>query len=158
MEQAAVYSALLNDELSKPFGYLLGDPILIVDRTYNHQFYDRVGDDQLSRDAPSLDTDTLQDFHAVNTDSHKIDSPLSANKEYVYLRLAAESDRAQLENYPEAISITTFSSIGFNQNLDQALVYMAFYCGQECGTANIYFLTRKGDIWKIKNVINVWAS
>ena len=158
VEEAAVYSALLNDELDEPFGYLLGDPIIIVDRTYKNTFYDTVGDDQLYENAPSLDKDTLEDFHVVNADSQIIDFPLSVNKEYVYLRVTTESDWEQLKNYPKAISITNFSKIGFNKELDQALVYMAFYCGQECGTANIYFLVRKGDIWEIKNFINVWMS
>ena len=100
----------------------------------------------------------MEYFHVVNADSQIIDFPLSVNKEYVYLRVTTESDWEQLKNYPKAISITNFSKIGFNKELDQALVYMAFYCGQECGTANIYFLVRKGDIWEIKNFINVWMS
>jgi uncharacterized lipoprotein YehR (DUF1307 family) len=158
VEEAAVYSTLLNDELDEPFSYLLGDPIIIVDRTYKSKFYDTVGDDQLYENAPSLDKDTLDDFHAVNTDSQIIDFHLSVNKQYVYLRVTNESDWEQLKNYPHAISVTNFSKTGFNKDLDQALAYMAFYCGTECGKANIYFLVRKGDIWEIKSVINVWMA
>lgn len=157
-EEAAVYSALLNDELSEPFGYLLGDPIIIVDMTYTNPFYDTVEDDRFFENAKSLEKETLENFHTVNADSQILNFPLSVNKEYVYLRVTTESDWEQLQNYPNAISVTNFSKIGFNQELDQALVYMAFYCGQECGKANIYFLTRKGDMWEIKSVINVWVS
>jgi hypothetical protein len=157
-EEAAVYSTLLNDELAEPFGYLLGDPIIIVDRTYKNTFYETIDDKYLLENASALDKETVEDFHTVNIDSQIIDLPLSVGKPYEYIRVVTESDWEQLKNYPNAISITNFSKIGFNQKLDQALVYMAFYCGTECGKANIYFLVRKGDIWEIKNVINVWVS
>jgi hypothetical protein len=62
------------------------------------------------------------------------------------------------QKYPNAISITTLSKIGFNKKLDQALIYMAYRCGDECGSANIYFLVRKGDIWKVEDSANVWMS
>jgi len=156
IEEPAVYSALINDQLEVPFSYLMGDPIIIV----NSSYYETVEDDYLFDELKSLDKDTLEDFKAVNQVSQVLDLPLTVNKPYEYIVLP--NDEAGwmefAQKYPNAISITTLSKIGFNKKLDQALVYMAYRCGNECGSANIYFLVRKGDIWKVEGSVNVWMS
>src|SRR5688572_24509571 len=156
VEEAAVYSALINEQLEVPFSYLMGDPVLIVNSTIS----DKVDDDYLYESAPDLDKDTVEDFKAVNRESQTLDLSLSLNKPYEYITLPSD-ENGWLEfeqKYPNAISITSLSKIGFNKKLDQALVYMSNYCGNECGVGDIYFLIRKGDTWKIENVIGIWVS
>jgi hypothetical protein len=51
-----------------------------------------------------------------------------------------------------------FSKIGFNDEMNQALVYMAHICGNECGVGNIYFLVQNGDTWEIEGTLWVWSS
>jgi len=156
VEELAVYSALINDQLEVEFSYLMGDPIIIVNRSY----YEGVRDDYLFDELKSVDKDTLADFKTVNRVSQILDMPLSVNKPYEYIVLPTdENGWAEFEQkYPHAISITTLSKIGFNEKLDQALVYMAYYCGNECGSANIYFLVREGDTWTVEGLVNVWMS
>ena len=157
IEEPGVYSALINEQLEVPFGYLMGDaPIIIVSSSY----YEAVEDDYLYEGAPSLDKDTLEDFKIVNQVSEILDTALSVNKPYEYVVLPSdENGWVEFEQkYPNVITITTLSKIGFDKELNQALVYMAYYCGSECGTANIYFLVRKGDTWKVESTIKVWDS
>lgn len=156
VEEAAIYSALINEQLEVPFSYLIGDPILIVNSTV----YETVNDDYLYDNAPTLDRDTVEDFKEVNKQSQILDLSLSLNKPYEYITLPSD-ENGWLEfeqKYPNAISITSFSRIGFNKKLDQALVFMSYSCGNECGAGDIYFLVRKGDTWEVENVIEVWVS
>lgn len=156
IEEAAVYSALINEQIEIPFGYLMMGDLVIVNRTY----YEMVEDDALRAGAPSVDTDTLEDFHAVNKESQILDVPLSINKSYQYISqpITADDWMEFGSKYPNAISITSLSGIGFNKELGQALVYMSSFCGDECGTANIYFLTREGDVWRVESMVKVWDS
>lgn len=156
VEEATVYSALINEQLEVPFSYLMGDPIIIVNSTV----YDTVNDDYLYDSTPSLYKNTIEDFKEVNKESQTLDVSLSLNKPYEYITLPIdENGWIELEQkYPNAISITSLSKIGFNKELDQALVFMSYYCGNKCGLGNIYFLVRKEGTWKIENTIGVWIS
>lgn len=155
-EEAAVYSALINEQLEVPFSYLMGDPVLIVNRTS----YETIEDDYLYGGAPSLDKEAVEDFHTANEERYPFDLTLSVNKPYEYITLPSDANELMELNqkYPNAISITALSKIGFNKKFDQALVYMAYYCGTECGNANIYLLVRKGDVWKVESAVQVWVS
>jgi len=150
-EEAAVYSALINEQLEVPFSYLIGDPILIVNSTD----YESVDDDYLYDNAPSLGKDTLEDFKEVNKEPQPLNVPLSLNKPYEYIALPSDDNGwiELSEKHPQAISITSVSKIGFNKEFDQALVYMAYYCGNECGLDSIYFMVRKGEIWRVEITI-----
>jgi hypothetical protein len=149
-EEAAVYSALLNKELEHPFGLVLEDSILIINRTYDITFYEIGKDDFLFGHVTTLTQDTIEDFRTVNQDVDGINLSLSVGKPYEYVSLE------QLKNYPKDISVIGFSKVGFNPELDQALAYMLYDCGTECGAASIYFLVRKEDTWEIEKAILLW--
>jgi len=156
IEEPAVYSALINDLLEVPFSFLNSDPIIIINSTY----YETTEDDRLFNELKSLNKDTLEDFKSVNQVSQVLDLPLTVNKPYEYTALPNdETDWIEfLQKYPNAISITRFSKIGFNKKLNQALVYMRLDCGSECGHAIIYLLVRKGDTWKVEKWVRLWIS
>ena len=150
-EEAAVYSAVINEQLEVSFSYLMGDPIIIL----NHTDYESIADDYLYDSASSLDKDTLENFKEANKESEPLDIPLSLNKPYEYVSLPDDNKgwTEFYEKYPKAISITSLSKVGFNDDLDQALVYVAYYCGNECGLDSVYFLVRRGDLWKVESTI-----
>jgi len=156
VEEPAIYSALINDQLGVDFSYLMGDPIIII----NSSKYETIEDGYLLSELKSVDKATLEDFKTANQISQPLGMQLSVNKAYEYIAWPTdENGWTEFEQkYPDAISITTLSKVGFNKRLDQALVYMAYYCGNECGSANIYFLVREGDIWKVEGSVNVWMS
>lgn len=155
IEEAKVYSALINNQLEDPLGYLsLGEPIVFI----NYSYFEDFEDDYLFSTIKSIDNETVEDFRKNNQTSDLLDTPLTINKKYEYVPLPSnDTEWLQFqENYPNVISIATLSKIGFNSKLDQALVYMAYYCGDECGLAKIYFLVRKGDLWNVKGSLDLW--
>ena len=149
-EEAAVYSAILNSELEHPFGLVLEDSIFIIKRTYGITSYAIAQDGFLFESVTTLDQDTVKDFRTVNQDTDVIDLSLSVGKPYEYVSLE------QLKNYPEDIWVIGFSKVGFNSELNQALAYMLYDCGTECGAASIYFLVLKDNIWEIEKAILLW--
>ncbi|MBN8656417.1 MAG: hypothetical protein J0M11_11815 [Anaerolineae bacterium] len=156
VEESKVYSALINKQLEDPLGYLsLGEPIVFI----NYSYFEDFEDDYLFSTIKSIDDETVEDFRKINQTSEMLSTSLTINKQYEYVPLPSdETGWLQFqENYPNVITIATLSKIGFNNKLDQALVYMAYYCGDECGLAKIYFLVRKGDLWDVKGSLDLWV-
>ena len=61
-------------------------------------------------------------------------------------------------HYPQAPGITTFSRVGFNESLDQALVYMGTQSNWLAGSG-YYFLLKKADgTWSIDQQVMIWVS
>jgi len=61
-------------------------------------------------------------------------------------------------HYPQAPGITTFSRVGFNESLDQALVYMGTQSNWLAG-AGYYILLKKGyGTWSIDQQVMIWIS
>ena len=149
-EEAAVYSALLNSELEQPHGIVLEDSIFIINTTYGISSYAIAQDNFLFESVTTLDQETVKDFQTVNQDTDVMDVSLSVGKPYEYVSLE------QLKNYPEDVSVMGFSKVGFNSELNQALAYMLYDCGTECGAASIYFLVRQENIWELEKAILLW--
>jgi hypothetical protein len=136
--EAAVYSALINQQLAIPLSYInIEETIFIVNITYNttcYICYENISDDNLYDAAPSLDKDTVEDFRAVNKEPQTLDLPLSINKPYEYIIEPQPDDwNAIGRKHQGALLVTMLSKVGFNKEMDQALVYMAHRCGTECG-------------------------
>ena len=125
-EEAAIYSLLLNED---PEGYLgNSEVLLILNETYvgvditNTQFFLLLS---------AIEAETLIDLRAVNQRPGVFNSKLSLNKPYeiidsaeMNLRIDAHQDRKN------PLIINTFSKVGFNKDLDQALVYMENSAGE----------------------------
>ncbi len=163
VEEAAVYSALINQQLAIPLSYInMEGTVFIVNVTYNttcYICYENISDDNLYDAAPSLDKATVKDFRAVNKESQVLNMPLAINKPYEFIDEPSPNDwNAIGHKQAGALLVTMLSKVGFNKEMDQALVYMAHRCGTECGVGIIYFLVREGDTWQVESTINVWYS
>jgi hypothetical protein len=161
--EAAVYSTLINQQLAIPLSYInMEETVFIINTTYNttcYICYENISDDNLYDAMPSLDRDTVEHFRAVNQESQILDSLLSIDKPYEYIDEPSPNDWAAIGHKQERILlITMLSKVGFNQDMDQALVYMAHRCGTECGVGVIYFLVREGDTWQVESTIDAWYS
>ena len=53
------------------------------------------------------------------------------------------------KHYPGAWGYVELSRIGFNPEHTQALVYSAHWCGSDCSSGDVWFLTRDGTNWTI---------
>ncbi|MCB9320956.1 MAG: hypothetical protein H6570_16855 [Lewinellaceae bacterium] len=56
------------------------------------------------------------------------------------------------------VGIMKFSNIGFNNEKNLAIVYFDWLCGSLCGDGNLAILEKKANIWKIKEIVNLWIS
>jgi hypothetical protein len=62
------------------------------------------------------------------------------------------------EKYPLASALVTVSNIGFNDQHDQALVYLSRGCGYLCGSGGYVLLQKVNGKWEIRDQGGVWIS
>jgi hypothetical protein len=60
--------------------------------------------------------------------------------------------------YPGSSDLISFSNIGFNDEHNQAFVYVARTCRGLCGEGNYVLLQKVNDKWEIRQEINLWVS
>jgi len=60
--------------------------------------------------------------------------------------------------YPGIQSFVQLSNVVYGPDGSTALVYASVSCGSLCGQGTLYFLTRDGEIWRVKHAIGVWVS
>lgn len=60
--------------------------------------------------------------------------------------------------FPGASGIISFSHVGFDASLDQAIVTTSFVCGALCGTGKFYVLKKRWGRWRVVNQWIVWVS
>ena len=60
--------------------------------------------------------------------------------------------------YPQAPGLTTFSRVGFNATLDQALVYMGTQSNWLVGTGYYLLLKQVNGTWSIDQQVMIWVS
>ena len=62
------------------------------------------------------------------------------------------------EVFPGASGIVSFSHVGFDSTLHEAIVTTSFVCGGLCGTSSRYVLRRRSGRWEVVNKWIVWVS
>jgi hypothetical protein len=60
--------------------------------------------------------------------------------------------------FPGASGIISFSRVGFDSRLDEAIVATSFVCGGLCGSGNRYVLRKRHGRWEVVNKWGVWVS
>ena len=60
--------------------------------------------------------------------------------------------------FPGAGGIISFSRVGFNSALDEAVVSTSFVCGGLCGLGWRHFLKKRRGRWQITDASRVWVS
>jgi hypothetical protein len=60
--------------------------------------------------------------------------------------------------FPGASGIISFSHVGFDSNMYEALVSTSFVCGGLCGTGSRYVLRKKSGRWAVVNKWMVWVA
>jgi hypothetical protein len=60
--------------------------------------------------------------------------------------------------FPGASGIISFSHVGFDASLDEAIVSTSFVCGGLCGTGKVDVLKKRWGRWRVVNQWIVWVS
>jgi hypothetical protein len=173
-EEAAVYAALVEQLSIADRGSL----IVVQDQTVNaHSFPMAALEDDpserlfeaLQLDFPFAEPTTLASFRANNEKSWPMANPFLLRtpirligRQEVERFSTQESGiwwEAFYRDYRGAAGFLMLSKVGFNRELNQALVYSAFACGDTCGFGSFVFLVKEcGGRWRIRSAAEPWVS
>lgn len=123
--------------------------------------------DYVLQNLHGMDPGTLDSFRSRNITAQVLPADMQIGGPYTLL---SQTVRSQIfsqnqsgwdifySHYPQAPGITTFSRVGFDGGLNQALVYMGTQSNWLVG-AGYYFLLRKANgAWSIDQQVMVWKS
>lgn len=121
---------------------------------------------------PVLSPDTLDDFIQRNRTNRWLTTKLEIDRKYVLvdyqeIRRLADWDHPNtapgqmmeewkdfFKAYPATHGFVSLSRVGFNQQMDQALVHIGWRCPSLCGHWSFILLTKKDGIWKMGGEAN----
>ena len=118
---------------------------------------------------PELSRETIDDFHLHAKECQplvkQLDVPIKyvlvGPKELELLFPKGEFDRAWsrfYEKYPGSSGMVSFSNVGFNRDLTQAVVSTGRGCGGLCGAGYFVLLTKDENVWTVKTKVGTWVS
>ncbi|HEX8138795.1 MAG TPA: hypothetical protein VF544_14605 [Pyrinomonadaceae bacterium] len=169
-EEAAVYSALIEPIYVRNAGRPVAAPEVVIQDQTTQGNYLLIGIaeyqslegmfEALKRDFPLADRATLDSFLAVNNQRHSMlrhpflartRSRLIGHEEVegFYKTGPGSWWTGFYRKYPNASGFFTFSKVGFNPDMTQALVYRAFACNDTCGYSSYVLLVKEEGVWRI---------
>jgi hypothetical protein len=111
--------------------------------------------------------ETQDSFRSRNATSQILRSNMQLGEPYTLLSQSARNRifgqnqsgwDVFYNHYPQAPGITTFSRVGFNSSLDQALVYMGTQSNWLAGAGYYFLLIKVNGTWTIDQQVMVWVS
>ena len=166
-EEYAVYEAVIE------WGFLTESTKLIVvtDHTAAGLFVEESMDEQMIeyiRDnmGTALEAETLNNYLAKNEETYELEKRFPLDVQYVLIS-EAELNKIFEEGegwdqfyatYPNSQGTMTLSRVGFNANIDQALVYVGNQAHYLAGIGYYVLLAKEKDAWVVENSIVAWIS
>jgi hypothetical protein len=163
-ERYAVYSAVLKDMFVRD-----STRLLVIESKTGDDFTDS-GEkrwDYIEKGLAPISRPTIDDFKQKNAQPSDIENkfPLSTK---VTLLSKADVDKffgegggwwkAFYEKYPNSPGLITFSNVGFNNEMTQALLYVGTQCDGLCGEGNYVLLSKTDGNWKVERKVMTWIS
>ncbi|MGD2250698.1 MAG: hypothetical protein PVF58_20060 [Candidatus Methanofastidiosia archaeon] len=165
-EEYAVYRALLNE------GYhLIEDKysrdeiqmIVIIDHTYGCEPYEDLSKvlEWVGQKMPLTEQETLDNFQLRNAESHPLGDYFNLSVEVVLVSIEEIREMFQKDNgweefyatYPFSQGTMILSRVGFNTDMDQALLYVEFSTDYSIGGAYYILFTKENGVWTLQNWI-----
>lgn len=141
-EEAAVYSYFVREK----------DKAVIV----RHASTDILGSDpqqmvnSIKSNFKEASSETLESYVERNQEPSQLSPDMDLGVDYVLLSTE--------EAFQGSDQYFMFSRVGFNQALDQALVYVADVAGPLAGSGSYFLMEKKEGQWSVKQSIMVWIS
>jgi len=156
-EEQAVYSTF--------FGEAPVTVVILQETSTNISSDDPQSLEYVKSGLPSASKDTLDNYLERNRQPSQLTSDMKIGVDYVLLGQNELSEIMSQTNgwdafyarYPNS-GYTQFSRVGFNNSLDQAVVYVGQMAGPLMGSGFYYLLEKKGGEWLIKEQVMVWVS
>jgi hypothetical protein len=118
----------------------------------------------MSEMMPEAESQTLDNYLLINKTTQEL-KVSNLGIDYVLVR---DSDLPNdkfdrfwgrfYKKYPNSPGITYFSNVGFNDQHDQAFVYMGRTCGGLCGEGEYVLLRKVNGRWEVAKEVGLWVS
>ncbi len=113
-----------------------------------------------------ISNETISNFMNRNKKSSQLSPNMQLGVDYVLMsqdelhQITSESNWGDVlnEKYPGSHGYLIFSRVGFNNTLDQALIYVGEVRGPLNGNGDYYLMEKQNGQWVIKDQIMVWIS
>ena len=122
--------------------------------------------DSLRSNWKDVGGETLDSYLERNKQLNQLSPTMDLGTRYILLspeELAKVTSQpnwhqALKEKYPSSNGYLIFSRVGFNNTLDQALIYVGNVAGPLMGAGYYYLMQKKDGEWRIKDQMMVWIS
>ena len=121
--------------------------------------------DYIASGLPNASKETLDRYFESNRQPSQLSPEMELGVHYILLsteELSAVMDQPDgWETFHEKYSPSgymQFSRVGFNNALDQAIVYVGSIPGPMMGSGNYYLLEKKAGQWSIREQVLAWVS
>ena len=147
--------------------------LVIKKRTAVHRNGDRLLANDLSGGEKShvehwladVSKEAISDYREKNRQTYQLEDVFKLTIKHVLV----ESDELEQiwrerrwkefrEKYPESGGFISFSRVGFNSDMTEALVYFEHWCGRACGSGFYLMLNRREEGWKVTKLDRAWIS
>jgi hypothetical protein len=161
-EQYPIYSAVLEHYVTNE------TKLLVIWNETSRDLSEEYPEDDLTEILPSMvSQDTIDDYTSRSKETKSLQDLFALS---VRCRLIGPEEARQYSDdgfgwwdtfhkkNPLASGVITFSSIGYDEDLNQALVYVEYYCGSLCATGKYFSLEQKDGAWRIMHEHMRWIS
>ena len=123
--------------------------------------------DYVLQNMHSVDSGTVVSFRSRNDAAYPISPDMNIGGPYTLLSQAGRQKifgenqsgwEIFYERYPQAPGITTLSRVGFNNSLDQALLYIGTQSNWLVGSGYYILLKKLDGAWSIDQRVMTWIS
>jgi len=122
--------------------------------------------DYIKSGLKSLSKETLDNYLVRNANPSPLSLDMDLGAKYVLLsedelhKIISQPNWGDVltEKYPGSHGYTVFSRVGFNNSLDQAVIYVGKMAAPLMGTGDYYLMEKKNGNWVIKEQVMVWIS
>jgi hypothetical protein len=114
----------------------------------------------------NISKETVDSYLARNAKPSQLSPDMKFSMEYKLLstdelaEISSQADWGQAlsEKYPDSHGYIIFSRVGFNNSLDQAVIYVGKIAGPMMGSGSYYLMEKKNGEWLLKEQVMSWIS
>lgn len=158
-EEQAIYNFFLPDS----------DTVaLILERTSSDISSDNPEQsiDYIKSGLKGISKETVNSFLERNAQPSQLSADMDLGVEYQLLtsdelkRISSQPNWGELltQEYPGSYGYTIFSRVGFNNSLDQAVIYVGNVAGPMMGSGSYFLMEKQNGEWIMKEQIMAWIS
>jgi hypothetical protein len=157
-EEQAVYSFFISDD---------GIALIFQETSTNISQDDpKESMEYMKSGLKSISKDTINSYIDRNAQPSLLSPDMQLGVDYTIVtaddlqKITSQPNWGELltEKYNGAHGYTIFSRVGFNNSLDQAVIYVGQVAGPLMGTGYYYLMEKQNGEWKIKEQMMVWIS